>query len=58
MIRIRVVQGGHHLFRDCFRAPVVHVVRDVIEVEEPGTEVAAHPHLVIRCEGPACAEQF
>lgn len=46
VVRVGVVVSGHNLASDCDRTPVVHIVRKIIEMEEPIHEVATHPELV------------
>jgi len=53
-----VVVGGHNLIPNCDCAPVVHIVRKVVEMEEPVHEVTAHPELVQGRRWVTCASQF
>ena len=48
IVRIGVIVGGHDLIPDRNRALVVHIIRNVIEMEEPVYEIAAHPQLMVR----------
>lgn len=55
IVRIGVVVSGHNLASDCDRAPVVDIVREVVEVEEPVHEVATHSELMEGHQWIACA---
>jgi len=58
VVRFRVAVSGHNLASNCERAPVVHVVREIVEMEEPVHEVATHPELMEGDQRVACASQL
>ena len=58
IVRIGVVVSGHNFVSNCNRVPVVHIVREVVEVEEPVHEVATHPELMEGRQWVTCTSQF
>jgi hypothetical protein len=58
IVRIGVVVSGHNLAPNCDRASVVHIVREVVDVEDPVHEVATHPEFMEGYQWVACASQF
>lgn len=46
-VHVRLIQRVQNRDRSAVRAPIVHLVRDVVEVEEVVHEVAGHTQLGI-----------
>lgn len=46
IVCVGVVVGIHDLVFDCDGASVVHVIRNIVEVEEPVYVVTTHPQLM------------
>ena len=57
-MRVGLVVSGHNLIPDRVRVLVVHIVRNVVEMEEPVHEVATHPQFTEGCQWVACASQL
>ena len=58
IVRIGVVVSEHNFVSNCNRVPVVHIVREVVEVEEPVHEVATHPELMEGYQWVTCRGQL
>jgi hypothetical protein len=58
IVCIGVMVSGHNLAPNRGRAPVVHIVQEVVEVEDPVHEVATHPELMEGRQWVAYASQF
>ena len=53
-----LVVSGHNLVPNCICVLVVHIVRKVIEMEEPIHEVTADPQFAKGYQRVACAGQL
>lgn len=58
IVGIGVTISGHNLVPNCDCAPVVHIIREIIEVEEPVHGVAAHSELPEGHQRVACTCQL
>ena len=58
IVRIGVMVSGHNLTSDYSRVLVVHIIREVVEMEEPVHEVATHPELMEGHQWVACTSQL
>ena len=54
IVGVGLVVGGHDLVADRVCALVIHIVREIVEMEEPVHEIAAHPQLTERRRWVAC----
>ena len=53
-----LVVGGHNLVANSVGVLVVHIVREIVEMEKPVHEVTTHPQFTEGRQWVACASQL